>query len=114
MAKRKRPRDSYEPPTTKALLACVNFHDVERDKADTHKDSALAALQPLADKHGMRLDAVRSALKLRKLEPAEVAAYLEDFAFAVSALGLDAQRGMFDSLRNLRDAEGNLTHGTVN
>jgi hypothetical protein len=95
MAKRKRPRDSYEPPTAKNLLQCVAFHDAERDKADTHKDSALAALQPLADKHGMRLDAVRSALKLRKLEPAEVAAYLEDFNLVVSALGLDAQESMF-------------------
>lgn len=95
MARRKRPREDYEPPTTKALLECVRYHDAERDKADVHKDSALAALQPLADRHGMRLDAVRSALKLRKLEPAEVAAYLEDFNLVVAALGLDAQATMF-------------------
>jgi hypothetical protein len=95
MPKRNRPSDSYEPPTIQNLLQCIAFHDDERDKADIHRDSALAALRPLADKHGMRLDAVRSALRLRKLQPAEVAAYLADFNLVVAALGLDAQEELF-------------------
>jgi hypothetical protein len=86
MPKRNRPSGSYEPPTIQNLLQCVAFHDDERDRADIHRDSALAALRPLADKH---------ALRLRKLQPAEVAAYLADFNLVVAALGLDAQEELF-------------------
>jgi hypothetical protein len=69
---------------------CVAFHDAEKEAADLRADSAKAALEPLVEK-GMRLDALKSAMKLRKLEPLARRAWFESFETACAALNLDAQ-----------------------
>jgi hypothetical protein len=70
MAKRKGPRGDVLDPITaspKDIERCVAFHDAEKEQADLLAENARAALEPLVEK-GMRLDALKSAMKLRKLD----------------------------------------------
>jgi hypothetical protein len=87
-SERDEPGDITASP--KDIERCVGFHDREKERADACADSAKAALEPLVEK-GMRLDALKSAMKLRKLEPLARRAWFDSFETACAALNLDAQ-----------------------
>lgn len=96
MAKRKDPAGAVPGTITaspKDIERCVAFHDSEKEAADLRADSAKAALEPLVHK-GLRLDALKSAMRLRKLDALARRAWLESFETACGALGLDAQLEM--------------------
>lgn len=93
MAKRKGQSAGSITASPTDIELCVNFHDAEKERADLLADNAKAALEPLVDK-GMRLDALKSAMKLRKLDALDRRAWFDSFEHACAALNLDAQLEM--------------------
>jgi hypothetical protein len=93
MAKRKQVDPGTITASPKDIERCVAFHDSEKERADLLAENAKAALEPLVEK-GMRLDALKSAMKLRKLEPLARRAWFDSFEAACSALAIDAQLEM--------------------
>jgi hypothetical protein len=93
MPKRKSAAEGGVTASPADIERCVAFHDAEKDRADIAAENAKAALEPLVEK-GMRLDAVKSAMKLRKLEPLARRAWFDSFEAACAALDLDAQLEM--------------------
>jgi hypothetical protein len=113
MAERKAPASGGIAPSPADIERCVAFHDSEKERAEDAAENARAALEPLAEK-GMRLDALKAAMRLRKLEPLARQAWFESFGAACSALDLDAQYDMFASPSMPRAAGGTTTPGDLN
>jgi hypothetical protein len=93
MAKRKQADPGTITASPKDIERCVAFHDAEKEQADLLAENARAALEPLVEK-GMRLDALKSAMKLRKLDALARRAWFDSFEAACAALNLDAQLEM--------------------
>jgi hypothetical protein len=93
MAKRKQADPGTITASAKDIEGCVAFHDAEKERADLVAENARAALEPLVEK-GMRLDALKSAMRLRKLEPLARRAWFDSFEASCAALAIDAQLEM--------------------
>lgn len=91
--------------TVDDVKKAVAFHDAEKDRADLYNENAKAAVETLKNM-GLRPDAVKSAMKLRKLKPHELHSWLKSFEFMVAALDLDAQYDLEDAIDGLRPKPG--------
>lgn len=80
--------------TIKKLAAAVEHQAVRADEAKEDLNSAYAA----AKAEGLDLAAFKASMKLRKLDPHKLQAWLDTFDRCREALGLDAQMDIEDAL----------------
>lgn len=84
------------------LAAAVEDRKLKADEAKEDLNSAFAA----AKAKGLELGAFKSAMKLRKLDPVKLKAWLDTFDACRDALGLDAQQDLEDAIAALERAAG--------